>query len=652
MSSLRKSASFRSRIPVRRSRLPHRRCTSPDQPLANTTTVHSHGSESSIATGHNEGGGGGQTRTGQQPRAWYDRSHCYSSSSYSSSDESYDSEAAPFQQLLNQSSAAARGGLMLLGGGNPAAPNAGSVGDQQGVDFPPLGLADGVQPFLHQQQLPPHPFGASACLSTSTDAMSLDGLLDCVSTGTFSCPPSPKSKSYLDSGDRGQLSGIDVSSYESLEKFSYALETLKISDSVHAQRNFHNSTTEPSTLGDPDPHPSHQLDEKQGSIFNGNGVQLRHAPDQIVPEVHEASPEEDDDLIKQRKLSDWYYIKTAPTKKPSSPFERRRAIGGRVQQQNEAARRMTTRFPPSPAPRASNPDVSGSGVAIGSEAGEQRHSERFVGAAGAKFSSPIPRPRRLPADVGGDQLGLDQDGRTRQVGHAVTKSASSSSVNYGSRIQLGNAMGTRGPHATRGLHSNTDLQQAGTRKAIAPDDSLGLALEDGSPALLLGAFYGSGGQDSQRFSPYCRRRNPQHLVPQWFPPPPPPPYHYPHHHHNNHHQHQAPIDQRNIYENFPPGGKPQPPEIPVPDVPSAVSARSRAVAAAANGTRPPPTLYGIEENEVFQYKLPLASLADKRPLPRPPLDSDGNELPESVPSGQQQQPTEKKSSLTRKTLGW
>uniref|UniRef100_A0AAG5CQE1 Uncharacterized protein n=1 Tax=Anopheles atroparvus TaxID=41427 RepID=A0AAG5CQE1_ANOAO len=538
MSSLRKSASFRSRIPVRRSRLPHRRCTSPDQP--SVATVNSHGSESSIATGHN-GGDGGQVRAGQQPRAWYDRSHCYSSSSYSSSDESYDSEAAPFQHLLNQSSAAAKGGLMLLGS-NPAA-TTGAGGDpllQQGVDFP---LALEGQTFLpHQHQ---HPFAASACLSTSTDAMSLDGLLDCVSTGTFSCPPSPKSKSYLDTSDRGQLSGIDVSSYESLEKFSYALETLKISDSVHAQRNFPVSATDapsvPSAEFLESAKPSHtNLVEQQRPGFKG---------DKVLPmasEVPGPLEEEDDDLIKQRKLSDWYYIKTAPTKKPSSPFERRRAIGGRVQQQqqNDAVRRTTTRFSPSPAPRASNPDVSGRGSVLEEDRtqSEQRNSERY-GVSGQKFSSPIPRPRRLPMGVGLEHS-WDQDAsRSRQVAHAVTKSASSSSVNVGARGQL--AMGTRGPTAARQLHSNTDLQQAGTRKAIAPDDSLGLTLEDNSSAILCGLF--GPGQDQslsefsrrvdERFSPYCRRRNPPQRVPQWFPPPPPPPYHYPHHHHPHPHAH-------------------------------------------------------------------------------------------------------------------
>uniref|UniRef100_A0AAG5CQG3 NACHT domain-containing protein n=1 Tax=Anopheles atroparvus TaxID=41427 RepID=A0AAG5CQG3_ANOAO len=76
-----------------------------------------------------------------------------------------------------------------------------------------------------------------------------------------------------------------------------------------------------------------------------------------------------------------------------------------------------------------------------------------------------------------------------------------------------------------------------------------------------------------------------------------------------------------------------------------VSARLRTVPSTANGTRPPPTLYGIEENEVFQYKKLPASMSDKRPLPRPPIDSDGDEAHDK--EHQEQPTTEKKSSLTR-----
>lgn len=77
MSQLRKSASFRSRIPVRRTRVPHRRCSSPEPTSSYTKPRQS--------SKHNN--------------LWYDRR--YSSSSYSSSDESHESEE-PFQVNLYQ----------------------------------------------------------------------------------------------------------------------------------------------------------------------------------------------------------------------------------------------------------------------------------------------------------------------------------------------------------------------------------------------------------------------------------------------------------------------------------------------------------------------------------------------------------------------
>ena len=72
MSQLRKSASFRSRIPVRKTKVPQRRCSSP-QP----TSSYSDSRQNS--------------RQNKTNNLWYDRR--YSSSSFSSSDESDESEA-------------------------------------------------------------------------------------------------------------------------------------------------------------------------------------------------------------------------------------------------------------------------------------------------------------------------------------------------------------------------------------------------------------------------------------------------------------------------------------------------------------------------------------------------------------------------------
>uniref|UniRef100_A0A182VY64 Uncharacterized protein n=1 Tax=Anopheles minimus TaxID=112268 RepID=A0A182VY64_9DIPT len=519
--------------------------------------------------------------------------------------------------------------------------------------------------------------------------MSLDGLLDCVSTGTFSCPPSPKSKSYLDNGDGGQQSGF----YESLEELNYALKTLIITDSFQAQRNIRNAAaagtvgTEPSADGsgtvectvpfgasfEAEPQQGHrQQDSDANRVGENLSTQEFVAPSHQLPKHHremleqqqvrtEQEPEpvveEDDDLIKQRKLSDWYYIKTAPTKKPSSPFERRRANGSRLA--NDAARR-TGRFPPTLTPRASNPDLVGDERLQTKVTVDSKHPTKpFPGeASDRKYPSPVPRPRRLlPPMVPTDsqqQPSWDQESRWHhQHAGAVTKSASSSSVNLGLRGHLHSLGSTgRGVGSTR-LHSNSDLQQAGTRKAIAPallqDDSLGSLDDSSSLAVLGGSLTFESSDDRDRFSPYFRRRNPHQLVPQWFPPPPPPPYHYPHQY-----GHQ---EQRNIYENFPPtanqhasmeaanvhDGETKPePLSPTP------TARIRTTATTSTSThqhtnRPAPTLYGIEEDEVFQYKVPTASGAtDKRPLPRPPIDSD-----DETGQGQCRTQAEKKSSLTR-----
>ncbi|XP_050087114.1 uncharacterized protein LOC126572104 [Anopheles aquasalis] len=644
MSSLRKSASFRSRIPVRRARPPHRRCASP-QPSSSTVNSYG-GSESSIATGGGGGGGrnggfanGGPFRSGsgQQQAAggrhWYDRSHCYSSSSYSSSDESYDSEVAPFQQLLNQSSAASGGHRLLLADRTTHQPC--DLGNQQ----------------QKQQQhlvLQPEHQSLGACLSsTSTDAMSLDGLLDCVSTGTFSCPPSPKAKSYLDPDDRRQLSGIDVSSYESLEKFSYALETLKISDAYghggQQQRTVPLDDVVAAVddggrgggeVPPPAPPPGVVIPILVADPLKTGGHHQQHAP------LSDQQTEEEGDREKQRKLSDWYYIKTAPTKKPSSPFERRRATQTR---QGPALRPV-----PVVAPRTTTVDSrngsldrrTGVLLAEGYDHLEGQPVPVPVPVpVGHKFSSPIPRPRRFgTTDSSNGGAHWELDPRIRHQQHSVTKSASSSSVNLGNR---GAGMAMLRGHTGR-MHSNSDLQQVGTRRAIAP--SVTLALDDE----LLGEQPAPVTVAAERFSPYCRRRRPPPppLVPQWFPPPPPPPYHYPHQHHQ--HQQRMPLtasdaESRNIYENYPAAAMSatEGTAVPVP--------RSRSINAPGNGSNPHHRPERIEEHdEVFAYKRVPDAV---RPLPRPPIgsdddDDDGGSGIDPV-TGQPKRPVEKKSSLTR-----
>lgn len=91
MSQLRKSASFRSRIPVRRTRIPVRRCCSP-QPSSSASAVMSCGGKKT--GGDNKGRQQNSSTINFQNHFWPERR--YSSTSYSSSDESDESEA-PFQ---------------------------------------------------------------------------------------------------------------------------------------------------------------------------------------------------------------------------------------------------------------------------------------------------------------------------------------------------------------------------------------------------------------------------------------------------------------------------------------------------------------------------------------------------------------------------
>ncbi|XP_053698530.1 uncharacterized protein LOC128745481 [Sabethes cyaneus] len=253
MSALRKSASFRSRIPVRRTRTSSRRCVSP-QPSVSTVT-----STGSIYCASEYSTPGDIVGT---DRHWYQRR--YSSSSYSSSDESHESEV-PLKRLLQ----------------HPV-----PTGDERDKS--------------RQQQI--------ANLSVSTDAISLDGLLDCVSSGSFSSPPSPKGSkaqpgSFIYQNDSRQRQAMEhpngekhtklISSQNSLENLNYALETLKITDNFEADKRAVNQ------------HYENLIDDKGA-----------------VDEQAEA------DKQKQQNLSDWYYIKTSPqhkkNKAPESPCVERR----------------------------------------------------------------------------------------------------------------------------------------------------------------------------------------------------------------------------------------------------------------------------------------------------------------------------------------
>lgn len=121
MSQMKKSASFRSRIPVRRRILQHRRCTSPKIPALNIANNY----KNSVC------------KAGQR----------YSSSSFSSGDESCESEIIVNKKRLSR-------------------------------NFQGCGL------------------GKPNSIYRSADTISLDGQLDSISTcGSFSSPPSPINQS-------------------------------------------------------------------------------------------------------------------------------------------------------------------------------------------------------------------------------------------------------------------------------------------------------------------------------------------------------------------------------------------------------------------------------------------------------------------------
>ncbi|GAB0087499.1 hypothetical protein DMENIID0001_018090 [Sergentomyia squamirostris] len=228
MTSLRKSASFRSRIPVRRPKVPQRRCNSP-QPI--------------VSRGHHKA-----------HHYWSAERRYSSSSTYSSSDESEESEA-PLQRLLRQSASA------------------------------------------HHM---PH------TMATSTDALSLDGLLDSVSSGgSFSSPPNtPKKLQQQHHEDCDLYENTHHLSCDSLERFNGALETLKLTHGGGKQTVF---SSTPDTINHTSRiPPNSRTTTRRGGPFKLSEVDLIEMADDA------ARRQQLEDLEKQRKLSDWYYIKTSP----------------------------------------------------------------------------------------------------------------------------------------------------------------------------------------------------------------------------------------------------------------------------------------------------------------------------------------------------
>ena len=117
------------------------------------------------------------------------------------------------------------------------------------------------------------------------------------------------------------------SSYESLDQFNNALETLRVTDDYHHQKQLmldaHNSNMQQNLIISSNGHQLKPVQPQKNYLLN---TQLIH--DERDRQINHIDTAADDDCEankqKQRKLSDWYYIKTSPKAKPTSPYERRK----------------------------------------------------------------------------------------------------------------------------------------------------------------------------------------------------------------------------------------------------------------------------------------------------------------------------------------
>ena len=139
-----------------------------------------------------------------------------------------------------------------------------------------------------------------------------------------------------------------LSSYESLDKFNCTAETLKITDDYHQQKqNLINTmnpipTCEIISTTEREQHKAssplkQRLQSSQIQSMNNNYKSLNIDVNEAQSKNSSLQRSNNDDydsivnaddneiaLNKQKHLSDWYYIKTSPKPKPTSPYERRK----------------------------------------------------------------------------------------------------------------------------------------------------------------------------------------------------------------------------------------------------------------------------------------------------------------------------------------
>lgn len=148
---------------------------------------------------------------------------------------------------------------------------------------------------------------------------------------------------------RHNLYHAPLSSYESLDKFNCTSETLKITDDYHQQK--HNMINTMSQLPACEIISTNKVEQKSSSSmkqnqlqsmsnnykllnsvadaddYNRNGSMKRQSNHNEISDDYDSALNADDNeqaLNKQKHLSDWYYIKTSPKAKPTSPYERRK----------------------------------------------------------------------------------------------------------------------------------------------------------------------------------------------------------------------------------------------------------------------------------------------------------------------------------------
>lgn len=118
------------------------------------------------------------------------------------------------------------------------------------------------------------------------------------------------------------------SSYDSLDKYNYALETLKLSDSGNYFSG-NNCMLQPKCR-QPYVHSDRKMETE---IINDDLITPKLPPRPPLPKTSQSSTTIDKDLAKQQQLSDWYYIKTGPKSPlPTPRTDKRNGIYGSVNQ--------------------------------------------------------------------------------------------------------------------------------------------------------------------------------------------------------------------------------------------------------------------------------------------------------------------------------